>query len=549
MVTARTRRCDQARTWPPARGVAALVCLLSIACVAQEKASPPTGPQLAPEVTDLAGTLGAAEKAARRGKVLDGAKLFDRLFLSNEKDARPLQKKVDFLLRYRYLNDALDAAQAALEKFPKDLELLTGMALACQRKAEEMAATKGGGLNAGLYLEDAIDYAGKAIAVNPNKREPKVIRGLALYALGRKKEARVLAADLMKRHGHHPSGFLLMGQILFDDYQKGVTRKTLKKEARFRLVGELRRILNKAAELDKSRYTPHRRLADLAAWEGELDQALGHYAEALARNPKKGAPFDWLAKRATPVQRTELLNKAIARFHELGVAEKKLLADLEWQRGLATFEAKDWKLCVESLTRAFQIRSDYLNALYYGGLASYELGKHEQALFLFTVFARKSPGGFVQALQSSGDSGKAYAAILRYLAGVANRKNDAAASRDLNRVLAEYEDDVDAWNNYAFLCRETRAYEKSWTAYNEALRKSPKDPQILNDAAVILQYHLHRELGKAERMYQQAIREAKKLLRNKKIRAAARARATTSLRDATMNLKKLREDRKGKKGK
>ena len=62
----------------------------------------------------------------------------------------------------------------------------------------------------------------------------------------------------------------------------------------------------------------------------------------------------------------------------------------------------------------------------------------------------------------------------------------------------------DFWNNYALLCRDTGQYEESWRAYRRAVEIEPDNPRTINDCALILLYHLHRDLDLAERWFVQA---------------------------------------------
>jgi len=54
------------------------------------------------------------------------------------------------------------------------------------------------------------------------------------------------------------------------------------------------------------------------------------------------------------------------------------------------------------------------------------------------------------------------------------------------------------WNNYGLICRDTGHYEESFRAYRKAMELLPDDPRIVNDCALILQYHLRRDLDLAE---------------------------------------------------
>lgn len=60
------------------------------------------------------------------------------------------------------------------------------------------------------------------------------------------------------------------------------------------------------------------------------------------------------------------------------------------------------------------------------------------------------------------------------------------------------------WNNYGLVCRDTGHYEESYRAYRRALELAPDDPRLVNDCALLLQYHLHRDLDLAELWYVRA---------------------------------------------
>jgi tetratricopeptide (TPR) repeat protein len=130
---------------------------------------------------------------------------------------------------------------------------------------------------------------------------------------------------------------------------------------------------------------------------------------------------------------------------------------------------------------------------------------------------------------------------LRFLADRAFRNGHVEQSRELNHVLACLLDTADAWNNWALLCRDTKRYEDSLTGYRRALEKEPDSPQLLNDMAVVLQYHVPTaaNLDAARAMYQRAIAEADKVLADPQAPAAARERAGKAKQDAVLNLKEF----------
>ena len=114
-------------------------------------------------------------------------------------------------------------------------------------------------------------------------------------------------------------------------------------------------------------------------------------------------------------------------------------------------------------------------------------------------------------------------------------------SRDLNHVIACLRDSADAWNNHAFLCRETKQFESAYSSYLHAIEKEPTSAQLWNDAAVVLQYHLPtpKNLVKARTMYQQSLQLATKALADKSSSEQERAFAEEAQTNALANIAEL----------
>ncbi|MCA9774180.1 MAG: tetratricopeptide repeat protein [Myxococcales bacterium] len=153
-------------------------------------------------------------------------------------------------------------------------------------------------------------------------------------------------------------------------------------------------------------------------------------------------------------------------------------------------------------------------------------------------FARKNPRRFADMIRQD----DATVSALVGMAAAAFQNGDVAGSRDLNQVIAYARQTTDAWNNYAFLCRETRRFDESARAYEEALNIEPDDPQLLNDCAVIYQYNLRSEenLAKAREYYDRAIKVAEQRLAKGDLQGAELDRTETALRDARNNLRAMR---------
>ena len=75
-----------------------------------------------------------------------------------------------------------------------------------------------------------------------------------------------------------------------------------------------------------------------------------------------------------------------------------------------------------------------------------------------------------------------------------------------------------------------------------AMERAPEDPRILNDSALILQYHLKRNPELARKIYKKAIKCAKKILKSRDRTAREKADARSALKDARNNLRLLEKD-------
>lgn len=130
---------------------------------------------------------------------------------------------------------------------------------------------------------------------------------------------------------------------------------------------------------------------------------------------------------------------------------------------------------------------------------------------------------------------------LRGLADQSVQANDLVSAREVFRLVATAQNNSsDDWNNYAFFCRETRQYERSYEAYSRALELSPDDPGILNDTALILQYHLLRDLDYALELYERAIVAARRMLEDPNLDSRTVEATKIALRDATNNSRMLK---------
>jgi tetratricopeptide (TPR) repeat protein len=86
-----------------------------------------------------------------------------------------------------------------------------------------------------------------------------------------------------------------------------------------------------------------------------------------------------------------------------------------------------------------------------------------------------------------------------WVAGKWYELGEMEKAREGYRVLCSLAPDrSEFWNNYGLICRDTGHYEESFRAYRKAMELLPDDPRIVNDCALILLYHLRRDLDQAE---------------------------------------------------
>ena len=134
----------------------------------------------------------------------------------------------------------------------------------------------------------------------------------------------------------------------------------------------------------------------------------------------------------------------------------------------------------------------------------------------------------------------------------------------LSEICAEVAiDEPRHWNNMALFLRDeadrmraageagpesldyTALCERSYQAYLRALEITPDDPQLLNDAAVLLHYYLERGYERALQMYELAARLSEAHLANPDLTPGDRERFEIAQRDAQNNQKILREELEG----
>jgi tetratricopeptide (TPR) repeat protein len=174
-------------------------------------------------------------------------------------------------------------------------------------------------------------------------------------------------------------------------------------------------------------------------------------------------------------------------------------------------------------------RNMEMQALAYEGFAFLELGAFDEA-----------EASFLRVLEEQGDHATARSG-LDLLGGRLYSAYEAGDRKYFRRVTTVVTDRADWWNNLGFFARDTKEYETAYEAYSRAVDLEPDNPRILNDCALILIYHLERDLDLAEDLCARARTSGAEAYESS-TEENARDEAFSAMTDALLNLARLRYD-------
>lgn len=447
--------------------------------------------------------------------------------------------------RFREAVELLDAAQ---RRFPGAIEVRGMLARTFLLQAERDADI----LHPEILWADAADLAELVLAAAPDDEDCRLVLAQARYLLGDRDEAVRQAEEAARRHPRRAGSHVLLGRIAldrmralrrrYDQEQPTGPAQADQVQALDVARQQARASYQRAIELDGSRPFPHIALAQLALLDQRPDQARAHQLDALVADPDADVDHEALGQGLDQAARAELYRQAHDRYAKGTASRPAKLATLLFHEGRCRFLARDFLPARACLEAALAANPAAHNTHWFLFLCAYHLGDHDAAERHAAIYAAHGAIAFADAIRElSGDTRGEVGAIVQFLADRAFQHQRIAPSRDLNHVLASLKDTADAWNNHAFLCRETGRFEQAQQSYEFALQREPESPQLWNDAAVILQYHLPSpdHLAKARTMYERAVHYADKVLGDARVTGADRERATTAKADATANLAAL----------
>ena len=449
-------------------------------------------------------------------------------------------ERAEGLLAQGRINDALQVLQEALAEHPQDPRLHTLAARAIYLRARETSRDPRLGREVLEDLGMVEEEARAALEKDPASREARMLLAQALYGRGKIQEAEKEIARILKEHPGDGGAEFLAGEICFLRAKEAAAADRADQARRLRSLAAAH--YRKALQGGGPKAKAYRRLGDLATYEGDMEGALGFYGKALALDPFQ-APHSWLFSKCAPARAVKFYLQAARARGKAGDPKGRAFL-LAWA-GAHLEKMKKWKEARAVYEESFALDPKARwKSRYRAGWCSWWLGEKEKAEKDFLHLARTRRPEFCDLLRNMGAEGETAAAMMHALAARAVSEARMEDARDLSLLLACVRGGAMDWNNYAFLCRETGKYEDAWQAYLRALSKAPDNPRILNDAALILQYHLHRDSKLAKKLYEKAVAAAKKILADKNAKPADKAEAASALRDAKSNLARLKNPRR-----
>ncbi|MCA8955353.1 MAG: tetratricopeptide repeat protein [Planctomycetes bacterium] len=485
------------------------------------------------------------------GKLAEASDLFMRLFHAGAADRDLLRTGAECLEKNQRFNDALDVLARGKKQFPDDEVFRVALARVYNLKAAGLLKSTGKlDTNAVFNFQDAIREAKELLATKPDNRDARLILANSYYTIGKWEEAKQQADELVKRFPAHPGGHIVLGDLAFEHFklhrqklnQKGAdtTDATMQKVAGAR--ESARNSYSEAIRLDPERLIAHYKLGDLCAWNGETKQALAHYRAALLLDPNAPVSHSWVASSLDPAARYAYYEQLGKDYLTKPGADKSKAALLVWYAANAQAAQKKYLEAEQLYTLSASFNPSYAQGHYYAMYYAYYNRKDQDAALLHAArYAAAAPIEFADLVRASSER-ESVTQLIDFLARQAMNKNNLPASRDLNRVLAALVDTADAWNNYAFMARESGQFDASEKAYRHALEIEPTSGQLMNDLAVILHFHKRtvESWREAERLYVAAGKAAKSVLADSRASKARKDSARVTVRDAGNNLRDLR---------
>ncbi len=468
--------------------------------------------------------------------------------------------------------DELDRLARAGQKGP-EMDYLYGMAFA--RRAEGYLASGVTDSSITMNFQGAVLYLSRALEARPDEfRDALQPLASAAWYTQDLETARSAAERAVACYPSDGLSWFTLGRIAMSQFvvEQEIEAWSPSAEEHWRAA---RDAFAHAVDVLGSPTQPELRtmLSDAAlqlghvwTWKEERAEAANSYAIAIAWAPDT---IDYpMLKDLLDADGDAVFNEALeggeAGFREHFGAEDARDGTLLWWLGWSRFEIGKPAEAEEAFLALLQKVPDFTSAWFYVALARYD---------------QKNWNGFVEALRTGWDrepdailaemrrEPEAHAAKVEQVLGEIHGSRRLLDRALLAEICAEtLPEEPRHWNNLGLFLRDEaerlelmpdqspnprtveKLYERAYAAYSRALELMPDDPQLLNDTAVILHYHLDRDLDRALAMYESAIQLADTRLADPALSAEDRERFETTRSDSEGNKKALEDLIAGRQG-
>ncbi|MBU0754866.1 MAG: tetratricopeptide repeat protein [Planctomycetes bacterium] len=435
------------------------------------------------------------------------------------------------------VNHLYGAVQAAPDHY--EANLLLGKALA--RQADEMIADPIRQSDGYMMIEDALNFLRKSVNLNHESAEAPLILATTLYGLSDLEGADAAAAEALNRKPDAVDALLLRGDVAYTAYTQG-SGENMDASALNELWRKAVDFYKKAVNLDPAQDRAYVGLGGLYEWEKKWNQASEAYLTAVHLNPENTQAYERLLIIYGMDGFTGKLSDELAALLQDDETKKQAdserSATAEYYLGRAYLQEGDYEKSIAAFENSITLNEQFRTCVsYYMSRAAYGAEDLDKAAQVLVDTVNSDPEGLIYYMQNDFEFMSRFYVPMKFIAFHLVQANRLEDARNLNGILISLvPNDPGLCNDYGLLCRDTGQYEEAFSAYEKAVELDPKNPNYLNDCALILHYHLHRDLDRAEAMYNQAIEEAGKILQDTSgLDEATVETIQTALRDATNN--------------
>jgi tetratricopeptide (TPR) repeat protein len=432
--------------------------------------------------------LERAQAALRAGRPEAALGMYEEILAATPQDAAAQVGAAKCLLALGRVTEAIERLEAEERRSPEraDVMLALGEAYFAAARQRLDAQPPGPAAEIKFRLIDAADRLERALRLDPRCQEASYTLGLArLFLDPPEAEAAVKALEAarpLKRTD--PAYHFFLGLARQHAASHAGAAEAYRRSAE----------LYQASEATRGyAITAWRRAGTCAAEAGRDKQAADAFTCAFNLDPRCAATFQdvWQVYAGTPehmVRGLELLQK----WHDLAPKEALPLYYLGYLRE-ARGERGPAREAFENVLGTEHGRKFAPAWVKVGEYLYRDDGREEAA-----------EAHAVRALELDPTSADAVGLLQTMVSGHVADRTLARAEALTRTILRFRPEDGREWSNLGLFLRDQGRYRESHLAYRTAVRLAPDHAQVLNDAAVVLHYHLRRP-REAEELYRRAV--------------------------------------------